>query len=239
MDTDDLSTHLQKNGLDNVVFWKKQLKEKLGVQSKAALDLLTGDIASYSELEKEAKFFVERRALQKIFKVDKVGLKEEKEKKAKKKAEKKEKALEKSAAKKEELRKQEEQAQAILKELEKARSEGKARHDERIQKLEAELRKALDITPESWISEDKSLDELIKKLEARHEISAKVQATQPLDEGLILQNGRTLNGVLLTKELADQLEDRSRLLKVPEKVVITGSARQSYAVFVFSSRRPI
>ena len=230
-----MSAHLQQNGLDNVAFWKKQFKEKLGVQSKAALDLLVGDIESYSELEKEAKFLVERRALQKIFQVDKMGLKEEKEKKKKKKAEKKEKARERSAAKKEELRKQEEQAQAILKELEKARSEGKSRHDERIQKLEGEVRKALDITPESWISKDKSLDELIQKLEARHEVSTKLQARQSLDESMLLQNGRALNGVFLTKELEDQLEDRSRLLEVPEKVVITGAAQAEDKILQFSS----
>ena len=235
MGDEDLSSYLQKNGLDNTVFWKKQLEEKLGVKSKAALDLIAGDMASYYELEKEAKFLVERRALQKILKVDKMGLKEEKEKKTKKKAEKKEKAQEKSAAKKKELRKQEEEVQAILKELEKARSEGKSRHDDRIQKLEGQIRAALNITPESWISNDKSLDELVKNLEARQVVSAKVQAREPLDEGMLLQNGRALNGVLLTKELADQLEDRSRLLEVPEKIVITGAAQAEDKILQFSS----
>ena len=156
-------------------------------------------------------------------------LKEESEKK------KKEKARERSAAKKEELRKQQERAEAILKELEKARAEGKSRHDEQIQKLEGEVRKALNITPESWISEDKSLDELIQKLKARHEVSTMLQARQSLDESMLLQNGRALNGVFLTKKLADQLEDRSRLLEVPEKVVITGASQAEDKIILFSS----
>ncbi len=62
-----MSSHLKENGLDNISFWKQQLEEKVGVKSKAALDLLVGDRASYSELEKEVKFLVEKKALQKIF----------------------------------------------------------------------------------------------------------------------------------------------------------------------------
>ncbi len=76
MEEEDLSSHLRKNGLGNISFWKQQLEEKVGVKSKAALDLLVGDRASYSKLEKEVKFPVEKKALQKIFKIDEMGQKE-------------------------------------------------------------------------------------------------------------------------------------------------------------------
>lgn len=167
---------------------------------------------------------------------------EKKERKTNQKAKlvkKKEKAQEKSAAKKEELSAQKERAQEVLGKLEEARSEGRDRHDERIQKLEGEIREALKISPESWISKDNSLDELIKKLEARHEISGEVQERQSLDEGMLLQKvsgGRALQGILFTTELKDQLEDRSRLLEVPENVLITGAAQAEDKILEFSKK---
>lgn len=47
---------LTLKSLDNTTFWQQKLEEKLGVKSKASLDLLVGDVSSCSELEKEAKF---------------------------------------------------------------------------------------------------------------------------------------------------------------------------------------
>ena len=234
----ELASHLGEVGLDETEFWLSQL-ERLGVKSTASLKLL--DMSSLSQLEKEAKHPVEKKALRKLFKVNESETaKERKKQEEANKAEELQRDLarKRSAKQKEELRIQEENIQKILKELEKARSEQMKRTDEKVQRLESEMRKLLQISPETWISNDKSLDEVISKLEARHQISGQIQAREWLSENDLLKKcsgGRALQGVLLTKILQDQLEDRCRLLEVPENVSISGASDSENKKIQFSS----
>ena len=243
----ELASFLRDNGLDNASFWIQQLK-KLGVESKSSFQHLEEDMGSYSKLEKVAKYPVEKKALRKLLKIDQLELKMKEKEKEKKKEKKvkardrkkkhKEKASEKSAQEKQELCEREEKAQKILEKLDKARSEGKERHDKRVQKLEDDMRKALDISPESWITKDQSLDTLIRKMEERHNASGHLQAREPLNERVLLQKvsgGRALQGVLLTKQSEDLLDDRSQLLEAPENVLITGASLSEDKIIQFSS----
>jgi hypothetical protein len=103
----------------------------------------------------------------------------------------------------------------------KANSEQKKRHDETLQKLEQDMRKELQIPADSA---DKSLEELVSKVEALDHHNGEVQTRETSSDKLLLQtasNGLALRGVFLTKHHEDQLCSMNKLIEVPDKVVLT------------------
>ena len=140
---------------------------------------------------------------------------------------------------KQEAIEREEKAKLILQELKSAVSEEKGRNDERVQKLENQMRELLQISSETWITKDKTLEELVTKLESRHDmINGQLQTRAFLSDSQLLQKvsgGRALQGILVTKNLLDQLQVRGRLLDVPESVTVGGASRSSDTIVQFSS----
>ena len=130
--------------------------------------------------------------------------------------------------------------QKILAELEQASSERKKRNDERVQALDNELRTALNVQPGDWISNDKSLEDLISKAKSEFNISGTVISRDKLEQSLLLQKvsgGQALRGIFLTKQRDDQLEEKDQLLEVPKDVLITGASDAKYIIKQFSSSR--
>ena len=85
------------------------------------------------------------------------------------------------------------------------------------------------------ISEDKSLDKVISK---HHQISRQIQERDQLNGNDLLKTcsgGRALQGILLTKVLQDQLDDRLHLLKVPEKISVADTSESEDNVIEFFS----
>ncbi len=100
------------------------------------------------------------------------------------------------------------------------------------------MRLLLDISPETWISKDKKIDELIKDLQSHHDMSGDVQERKLLDDNTLLQKcsgGRALQGVLLTKKISDQLEERCHILDLPLEINITNASESETTVEDFHS----
>lgn len=230
---EELVSHLCTFGFSHPAFWMEQLQE-IGVQSKESLVHLEQDMTAFMKLKEKVRYpLVEIKALQKLLKIDTL----ENDKGMSTEA-KKELSKERSLQLKEELKEHEEKAKALLKDLQKSRMEGQERHDKSVQQLESYMRELINISPESWISEDKSLEETIKILESRHEICKQLQSREWLSEKSLLEtcsSGRALRGVLLTKNIEDLLEDRCRLLEVPENVLITGASESADKIEHFTS----
>ncbi len=205
----------------------------------------------YSQLEKSARNGVEKHALRAILLIDKsdgVQNKKVADKKAaeelrlrrrREEKEKKEiKFKDKLENDKKERETREKKAQDILCEFDKSRKEGKERHDERVQKLESEMCSLLNISPETWITKDKKLDELIKDLQSHHDMSGDIRERKLLDDNTLLQKcsgGRALQGVFLTKKLSDQLEERHHLLDLPGEINITNASESETTMVDFHS----
>ena len=129
--------------------------EKLEIDSVEALEFIDKESDEYSELIKSARKNWEKKALKKLLKIEDRG----EEGKAEKEKEKT----------RELVRKRQEKSSQMLKELKELNQEGKQRHDERVKKIENDIREQFHISPDSWISKDKSLQDLICKLEEHQE----------------------------------------------------------------------
>jgi hypothetical protein len=128
----------------------------------------------------------------------------------------------------------------LLKHLNDAKAEGKHRQDRTVQQIESDILKEFHISSESWISNDKSLEELIAKLEAHHEeTSATLKSRGNLSEHMVLckaSGGRALKGIFCTKNIEDQIEDRDTLLKPLKTVELGGAANSNYVCKQFSAK---
>ena len=146
-----------------------------------------------------------------------------------------------SGKKKEEVKQRHEQVLGLLKQLNDARSEGKDRHDKRVQEIESAILKEFQISPESWVSKDTSLEELIAKLESHNEkINTALQGREKLSEDMVLRQasgGRALRGIFHNKNIEEQIKDRATLLKPPEKVELGRVSHSQRVVQHFSTRK--
>ena len=211
MDEGCVASLIDKEGLEKT-FWLPKFEE-LGIKNTAALQHAKGDIQTYNNLKKHIKNDWEGQALQKLLHID----------------------LEKE---KQYFGQRSEKAQQILQELHKLCSESKDRNDEKVKKLETDIYNELQVSSDSWISSDKSLDEFIAKVEGLRQGSGLLQARESLDDSSLLQRisgGRALQGILLTKDVKDQLEIRSRVLDVPEHVVMAGASKATEFIQHFTS----
>ncbi len=80
-----LAAHLQEKGLDDVDFWLPKFAE-LGVQSNESLHYMEKDEKEYYQLEKSARYRVEKLALHAILLIDESDEVQKKKKVADKKA---------------------------------------------------------------------------------------------------------------------------------------------------------
>ncbi len=65
----ELSLYLSEIGFDNAQYWLANLKE-IKILSLASLKLMEGDIKCFKILETKTKYYVEKKALAKLFKID-------------------------------------------------------------------------------------------------------------------------------------------------------------------------
>ena len=194
-----VETELKKAGLDPN-HWSKVLKDELGVTTLDELDHI-GD-ESYSKLAKKTRHDWEKNALRKLFK------------------------METKETKSERVEKRQAEAAQMLKDLKTLQNEGKERNDKVVQDMERGVREKLNVSDEDWISKDTTLDETIRKLEARHdEISGTLKARTDISEKAVVQSassGRALEGVLCTNDPDDLDIHRHAVLKVPEDISLDG-----------------
>jgi hypothetical protein len=205
----ELATYLQEQGLEDVSYWLP-LFEEIGVKNKTALSCIEQNVDAYDKLAERARKdnLVEAQALRNILKIVL-----EKEQKCSKDAE---------------------TAQQIHQKLDEARSELSDQHGQRVDKLDSKAAEHLQITfgPSNNFS-----GEVRAKNEGVLEAGGKYQVRNMLEDKLVLRcasKGRALQGVLLTKHLKDQLEDRSRLLEVPKDVMLCNVAvsQEEYVHFM-------
>ena len=141
---------------------------------------------------------------------------------------------------KQDVKQRQERVLELVKQLDEARSQIQVHQDERVEKVKSELLKEFQISPETWVSKDKSLEELISKLEAHHkEINAALQTKENLSDSSLLckaSGGRALKGIFLTKNIEDQIEDRAIVLKPPEEVQLGGGSNSDYVHKQFSTK---
>ena len=194
-----VETELKKAGLDPD-YWSKVLKDELGVTTLDELDHI-GD-ESYSKLAKKTRHNWEKNALRKLFK------------------------METKETKSERVEKRQAEAAQLLNDLKTLQNEGKERNDKVVQDMERGVREKLNVSDDEWISKDTTLDETIRKLEARHnEISGTLKARTDISEKAVVQSassGRALEGVLWTNDHDDLDIRRHAVLKVPEDISLDG-----------------
>ena len=194
-----VDTELKKAGLDPD-HWSKVLKDELGVTTLDELDHI-GD-ESYSKLAKKTRYDWEKSALRKFFK------------------------METKETKSERVEKRQAEAAQMLKDLKTLQNEGKEHNDKVVQDMERGVREKLNVSDNEWISKDTTLDETIRKLEARHnEISGTLKTRTDISEKAVVQSassGRALQGILWTNDPDDLDIRRHAVLKVPEDISLDG-----------------
>ena len=143
-ESSELASYLYESGLEDTAFWIPLLAEQQ-VSSKQAFKQLEGNKELFHLLETRARSSAEKATLHKALKMN-------------------------ETEKTKEVMEQE-RAWEIITELHTLQSQGKKRQDERVGKLEDDLRSILEIPLESWISKDFSLNEFLRMLKTRYEIS--------------------------------------------------------------------
>ena len=136
-----------------------------------------------------------------------------------------------------------ERVNVLLGELVKAQSHKKSRGSKQVKKLESEIRDMLHLSPDSWLPEDKSIEQLITWLKTHHlgmNQQSQVKVQESLSDRALLQKisgGLAFRGVLLTKYIEDQLEEKEFLLEVPQNVEIIRSHDSEDEIINFSSKQ--
>ncbi|XP_029442086.1 interferon-induced very large GTPase 1-like [Rhinatrema bivittatum] len=203
----DLVKTLTETGL-TVEYWLPILNEQLGVTNAPALEHLSHE--DYLKLESYAKHMWEKTAFRKLLKIPdrKVTSKENQKERC------------------DLLKKKQEQAKLTLKELKQMQSEGKSRKDELVKMKEEELRLAMDIPTNSWVSAQTSFKDLIanmhNKLEVMEEIASRSENIPDKEVLRYASAGLVLQGIYKTSKLEDFLGKRDQLISIPEEVELLG-----------------
>ena len=122
----------------------------------------------------------------------------------------------------EKLRQREEKCQQMLEELSSLQKQGKDYHDKVVSQLMDGIQEALQIPEGSWIVKGSSLEALIDGLNMIIEqLRGELMACRDLSDVEVLNHasgGRALQGILVSRNLEDQLETRENLLSAPQDV---------------------
>ncbi len=218
----NIESELESVGLDTK-YWSKFFSDELGIISAEALEFVGSE--SYPILERSVRYTWEKKSLRQLLKLDKneISLNDQRRKQ------------------KEMIEKRHEKARVLLQQLREFRDEGKNRNDEQVEQIESEIREMLQIPPKSWIKKDSSMDDLIKHVEASDKmICSVIQSKSEISDSMILRSasgGLALTGILLTRKIEDQVQDRNFLLQVPQNVTLLGPAHyQDDWIKEFSSK---
>ena len=220
---DSIQIELDKVGLDPS-YWSAVFAKQLGVTSTQALQNV-GD-EEYPTLKQFARHSWEKKALQSLLKLDDEGGT----------------FLRQYEKRRERLENRQAESKEMLKHLKILQEEGKERHDQEVQSLENGIRERFQIPSESWLSKDETLSYVISKLEECHErIDGHLRTREELSGVSVIQNasaGLALQGVLLTKNLQDQLQPRHFLLKVCGDIQLLGPSHpQQDKIQQFTSKQ--
>lgn len=213
---------LESVGLE-AKYWAKIFSDKLGITSTEALEFVGSE--SYPILEGLVRHQWEKKALRELLKLDKEEnlLKNQRKKQTEK------------------LKKRQEKAKQLVQQLKDLNLKGKERKDEEVKQTESEIQEMLQIPPHSWIHKDNSLTDLISQVEAKVKaIGGVMQTRSDINDSMVVEHasgGLALTGILLTKNVEEQLQDRKCLLRVPQKVTLHGpSHHQDDWIKEFSSK---
>ena len=182
--------------------WLPIFKTQLGVRTPRGLQYIGSE--SYADLKRFAGKAWERKALRQILKMEgeEISMK----------------LLHKKQ--KERLQQRENKLQQMLEELKGHKNKTKQYRETNTSQLMDSVLEALQVPESSWVSKDNSLEVLIDDLKASvDQLHGELKTSVDLSDVDILKHasgGRALQGVLVSKNLEDQLEVRENLLSAPQ-----------------------
>ena len=183
--------------------WLSIFKTQLGVRTLQGLQQIGSE--SYVDLKKFADKSWEKKALRKLF-----GMEDE---------ETAIKSLRKNQLQK--LQQRDQKSRQIMKELKDLQRQGKGYHDEKVKHLMDGVQEVLQIPEGLWII-NSSLEALLSGLKMNFDqLYDELKKSMELSDVEILEcasGGHALQGVLVTRNPEDQLENREYLLRVPQDV---------------------
>ena len=209
----ELERKIQEAGLDSN-FWLPVFKDELGVTSLHALVHIGGE--SFGMLQQFVRKPWEKKALRKF-----LGMNgEETSFKAHRQMQ------------REKLQENQEASKHMLQQLKILHMEGKERHDNGVQQIESRIRQSLQISPHAWIPSDTNLETTVSSLEKSIcELEVILQTRTELSDVDVLKNasgGLALQGILLSRNLDDQMQSRDRLLKPPDDILLMGPSLSKF-----------
>jgi hypothetical protein len=210
---DSIDMNLQKAGLEPS-YWSAVFAKQLGVTTTQALEHVGGE--EYPNVQRFARHPWEKKALRKFLKMDDEASDFQVQRKQRR----------------DKLKKRQAESKELLQELKSLEKEGKGRHDQEVQQVENGIRERFQISSESWLSEDASLSHVISKLKECHDrIDGELKTREEVSDVSVIQDasaGLALQGILLTKNLKDQLKIRHFLLKVPGDIKLMGPSHSQH-----------
>ena len=210
---EEIERKLQEAGLESK-FWLPIFRDELGVTSPHALVHVGGE--SFGILQHFVRKTWEKKALHKF-----LGMNDEETSfKAQRQMQ------------REKLRKRQAESQKLLQQLKTLHQQGKKRHNSTVQQVESGIREELQISPDAWIPSDTNLETTIFSLEKNiNDLDAILRSTKELRDVNLLKTasgGLALQGILLSRNLDDQMRSRDRLLKPPDDIQLMGPSLSKF-----------
>ena len=132
----------------------------------------------------------------------------------------------------EKLQMRQKESQEMLEQLKKLHKEGKDPHDDAIKQIVSGIREAFQISPDAWIPNDTTLEKAIHRLESNiGQMDGILQTREELSDIQVVQNasgGLALQGILLSRNLDDQLQSRDKLLKPMGGIKLMGPSLSKF-----------
>ena len=209
----EISGKLKEAGLDPI-HWLPIFKNELGVTSLNAL-MNVGD-ESFGMLQQHAQKAWEKKGLRKLLgmKDEEISFQIQRQKQRVK------------------FQMRQKESQEMLEQLKKLHKEGKHRHDDDVKQIESGIREALQISPNAWMPNDTTLETAIHRLESNiGQLDGILQTREEFSDVQVLQNasgGLALQGILLSRNLDDQLQNRDRLLKPTDGIQLMGPSLSKF-----------
>lgn len=123
-----------------------------------------------------------------------------------------------------EIVKKNQKAEKDLQELRALLSEGRQRQEERVKKIEEELREAMEIPQEYWPHPEKSLREVIenvqRKLNLMEGTLSHRQNLQDRDLVRCISGGLALQGIFKTSQQMELIQKREEILSIPKEFLL-------------------
>ena len=226
----DIITELACVNLDrDPDHWIDAFQKELGITSAAALRLVGGD--AYPNLMRYAKHSWEKKALRKLLNIPEDAIEVPYKVQSQDYIAKIEQRYKEACEQHEKLNKLKSKDMAI------------DRTDERVKRHENTLRERLLVTSNDWIPDDFSVQGIIDEIQHMLQQIESLLRRDDCDHDdstllLTVSNGRALQGIMLSKNIEEQLKVRQKLLAVPENVqLLVASHPQIDVIEQFSNQQ--